>query len=317
MQTLTETTRLKIIDGIRKYARIVSRAKEMGISEADTHDLVRAMLGDMLGYDPFFDVTSEGVLRGPHATFMVLNGTPQQFLIVVQPLTTTPHAAHLLRLSGVNTPNYTSWAILTNGDTWACYRLGVGTGRSPEQVFRVSLSDSQTIEARLALFSLLSKEGVHQDSLATHWEQHCVLNPVHLTALLLLEETLQILRRELQRYNNYRIDTFTLRQVLEQGVLRPEIVAQSRRGGSDKNPLPQCYAYTPDVNSPSTWRLRIRNADGTPNPEWLTQALGELQGEHRILGIPADDVPYVKERLRNAFLELGVALNDLPRALRY
>lgn len=316
MLVLNETTRERIQDGVRKYARIVARARERGISESDNRDLVRAMLGDMLGYDPFFDVTSEAVVRGPHANFLVLPNSPLQFLVQVKHLSIAPHAAHLLRMSGINTPSFTAWAILTNADTWACYRLGVGHGRHPELVFRVSLSEGGSLDEKVKLFGLLSKEGVEQESLIRHWEEYRVLNPGRLTSLILSEETLHLLRREIQRQSSYRVDIHTLRGILTQEVLRPSALSASLGTEGQQPPAPPCYAYVPDPNSPASWRLPYRNPDGTPHPDLLTRALGDFQGEHQIIGIPADDVPIVKERLRKAFLELGIGIEDLPRSLR-
>ncbi len=316
MLTLNETTRDRIYDGIRKYARIVARARERGISESDNRDLVRAMLGDMMGYDPFFDVTSEAVVRGPHADFLVLPNTQQQFLVQVKHLSIMPHAAHLLRMSGINTPTYTSWAILTNADVWACYRLGVGNGRHPEPVFRVSLSEGIPTEEKMNLFGLCSKEGVEQEALVRYWEEFRVLNPGRLASLVLSEEVLQVLRREILRQSSYRVDTHTIREILTREVFRPDAAGSSFGVDVQQRPLPVCYAYVPDPNSTTTWRMPYRNPDGTPNPDLLTRALGDFQGDHQIIGIPADDVPIVKGRLKKAFLELGIGLDDLPRSLR-
>lgn len=315
MYNLAEITRDRLVDGIRKYSRIVARAKEKGISEGDNRDLVRAMLGDLMGFDPFFDVTSESVVRGRHADFLVLPDSPMQFLVLVKHLSIMPHAAHLLRLSGLNTPAYTSWVVLTNADTWACYRLGVGNGRHPELVFRVSLSEGQSAEERIRLFGLLCKEGVEQDSLTRYWEQYRVLNPGRMTSLLLSEEVLHLLRREIQRQSSFRIDTSSLREILTQQVLRPDAVAATQGGEITQRPLPLCYAYAPQGSPESMWRLPYRNPDGSPNAELLARAMGDFQGDHHILGVPADDVPLVKERLRAAFLELGLRLDELPHSL--
>ncbi len=104
---------------------------------------------------------------------------------------------------------------------------------------------------------------------------------------------------------------------MSRDVLRPE--ALSARMGEDPT-FPrrqQCFAYVPDPNDYTTWRLRYRNRDDSPNAELLTMAVADLSGDNRALGIPADDVPIVKRRLREAYLELGVSPNDLPDILRF
>lgn len=316
MIKVTDDTRSRLLDGLRKYGRIVAQARHRGMNERDTSDIVKAMLGDMLGYDPFFDVTADSSVRGPNADYAVLVEGRLHFLLFVKGINVLPDVAQLLRLSGASTPNYAEWALLTNGEVWACYRLGVGGDRHPELVFRVRLLDTTSLEEKAALFFLLTKEAIRQDALTEYWEQARILHPGRLASLILSSETLNLLRRELQRTVNYRIDQHTLYEFLMREVLRPEALAVRAGEIESGSRLPICYAYVSNPHDPSTWRLRYRNADGTPNAELLMQAVAELGNDLRAVGIPADDTPLVKDRLRNAYFELGVPLEDMPQVLR-
>ena len=315
MLRISDQTRSRIQDGIKKYSRIVQQARQRGMNERDTADIVKAMLGDMLGYDPFFDVTAESSVRGPNADHAILLNGRLTMLLLVKALGAVPHAAHLLRLSGTNTPAYCQWALLSNADVWACYQLGVGQDRHPELIFRVSLLDASPLEEKAALFSLLSKEGMEQNALVHYWQHVRALNPGRIAALLLSEEMLNLLRRELLRTANFRVDRQTLLNVLLQEVIHPEALAA--RSESQAVPtLPQCYAYVADPNDSATWKLAYRNPDGAPNPEMLIAAASQLNADARLLNIPADDLPLVKQRLRQAYLELGVPPEDIPSALQ-
>ncbi len=309
----TEPARSRIQDGLKKYSRIVAQARQRGMNEQDTGDIVKAMLGDMLGYDPFFDVTAEISVRGPNADHAVQMDGRLQFLLNIKSVALTPNASHLLRLTGSSAPVYAEWVVLTNADTWICYRLGVGVDRHAEPVFQVSLLDARPSEEKIELFFLLSKEGMQMESLRRHWEQTRVLHPARLAALLLSEDVLNLLRREIQRTASHRVDRETLYEILTRDVLRADSLP-----GPDLNAprLPQCFAYVRDPNDPASWRLRYRNADNTPNADMLTLAAGDLSSDPRAIGIPADDLPLVKDRLRQAYHELGVAPADLPDSLR-
>lgn len=319
MIQLAEGISSRILDGVKKYSRIVAQARQRGMNERDTADIVRAILGDMLGYDPFFDVTSETTVRGPSADYAVLNEGRLQFLMIVKPLGVVPHAAHLLRLSGSSAPPYAEWAILTNADIWSCYRLGVGPDRHAELVFRVSLlepKESRALEEKAELFATLCKEAMRENALMSFWLERRVLYPGRIANLLLSEDMINLLRRELQRATNYRVDRQTLYNLLTQEVLKPETLHGSH--GEEAVPMqPHCYAYVRNPHEAATWRLRYRNPDGTPHAELLTMAVAELSGDSRSLGIPADDLPLVKERLRQAYLDLGVHREDLPELLRF
>ena len=316
MLKYADHARSRIQDGLKKYSRIVGQARQRGMNERDTADIVKAMLGDMLGYDPFFDVTAEISFRGQNADYAVLIDRQVQFLLNVKSLAVVPNASHLLRLSGASTPPYVEWALLTNADVWSCYRLGVGSDRHTELVFRVSLLDGASAEEKAQLFYLVCKEGVQEGALQAYWERIRVLNPGRIAAMLLSDGVLNLLRRELQRTANYRIDTQSLYALLTREILRPDALA-ARNGQEGELPRqPHCFAYVRDPHDANTWRLLYRNLDTTPNAELLTQAVAELSGDARALGIPADDLPLVKERLRAAYFDLGVAPEELPDLLR-
>lgn len=316
MLKYADNARSRIQDGLKKYSRIVGQARQRGMNERDTADIVKAMLGDMLGYDPFFDVTAEISVRGQNADYAVLIERQVQFLLNVKSLAVVPNAAHLLRLSGSSTPPYAEWALLTNSDVWSCYRLGVGHDRHAELVFRVSLLDAALSDEKAQLFYLVCKEGVQEGALQNYWERFRVLNPGRIAGMLLSADVLNLLRRELQRTANYRIDAQSLYALLTRDILRPDALA-ARNGQEGEQPRqPQCFAYVRDPHDPNTWRLLYRNLDTTPNAERLTQAVAELSGDARTLGIPADDLPLVKERLRSAYFDLGVAPEELPDLLR-
>lgn len=317
MLKYSDHARSRIQDGLKKYSRIIAQAKQRGLNERDTGDIVKAMLGDMLGYDPFFDVTAEVSMRGSFADYAVLTEERLRFLVGVKAISVVPNATHLLRMSGAATPQYAEWMLLTNADVWSCYRLGVGSDRHAEQLFRISLLDTTAIEEKITLFFLLSKEGIQQNALTRYWEQARVLHPGRLAALLLSDDSLNLLRRELQRTANYRVDKQTLHDILVREVLRAEALVVRGHGAENLEPLlPRCFAYVRDPGDPASWRLHYRNPNGAPNPELLTLAVADLQNGAQMNGIPADDVPLVKERLRQAYLELHIPPEDLPASLR-
>jgi hypothetical protein len=312
----TDEGRNRILDGLRRYTRIVAQARTRGMNDRDTADVVKAMLSDMLGYDPFFDITAEASTRGPLCDYAILSGDRLNFLLIVNPVGAPPNIGQLLKLSGAAAPPYADWLVLTNADVWTCYRLGVGTDRHAELVFRVSLLDNGPAEEKVKYFQLLSKESVTDGSLSGYWQQTHVLNPGRIASILLSEDALSMLRREIHRKSGYRVDRNALYEVLVRQILRSEALA-ARSVEDDGTPrLPQCYAYVSNPHDPSTWRCRYRNADGSASIELLTLAVVDMDTEGRISGIPADDIPIVKERLRRAYEELKIPPAQIPNSLK-
>ena len=79
----------------------------------------------------------------------------------------------------------------------------------------------------------MSKEGVLQNAHDLYWEQTRVLNPGRIAALILSEDNLNLLRREIQRNAGYHVDRNTLYEILVQQVLRPSaptVISDSSAG---------------------------------------------------------------------------------------
>lgn len=83
------------------------------------------------------------------------------------------------------------------------------------------------------------------------------------------------------------------------------------------------YAYTPDVEDPSTWRLQISRSADTgdtwrPDEDLVRAAVAKLPGiagYDSAIDIPAADLPGVKAKLRSAWIACGASLGDMPPEL--
>lgn len=77
------------------------------------------------------------------------------------------------------------------------------------------------------------------------------------------------------------------------------------------------YAYVPDKDQPSTWKLRLwQDPEQKITKSQLGRASAALSpGGFRgnRVEIPSDDLPAVKQKVRRAYKSLGVADEDIPR----
>lgn len=79
------------------------------------------------------------------------------------------------------------------------------------------------------------------------------------------------------------------------------------------------YAYVPDPDQPSTWKLRIEEEPGAVTVEQLGRAAaalspGGFRGQR--VEIPAEDVPRVKARIRAEYHKLDVTAEEIPESVR-
>lgn len=80
----------------------------------------------------------------------------------------------------------------------------------------------------------------------------------------------------------------------------------------------KCYAYVPDPEKPSTWKLRYLNADGSVDETHLAAAAaafspGGFRGQK--VQIPAENVAAVKKKLVAAYHKLGKKDAEIPKQL--
>ncbi|MBI3911252.1 MAG: hypothetical protein HY320_10000 [Armatimonadetes bacterium] len=166
--------------------------------------------------------------------------------------------------------NSLNWAVLTDANVWQCYAVTRGEPVNYDLIFEVRLTDTaQPVDEKVNLLYMLSQEGLWQVAVEGFWEQQQAVSPINVLRALLAESTVNLLRRELRALTGYRAETERLREVLIHQVVRGDVYQQLlekqpslARTGKGKvktrqaQPLSaKCFAYTPDPDDPSTWKL--------------------------------------------------------------
>lgn len=281
----------KVLKGFQDKG-IIKWAEQQGLNESDTRSLVEDVLSNALGYEKLREITREFEVKGHRADFAIkLEGKPR-FFIEVKAIGSQLSEKDLFQIQSYSASHNLSWMILTNGRFWKCYHLSSGSPPSVDPVFEVDLlalpEDMSDIAEKLYL---LSKEAVWRDKLSDYWEEVKATSPELIAKCLLSEKVLTELKREVYRETKQRITADTLAEVLSTEVVRGSIVEQipdSLNGVSEvpspkrqkkKQKLPAtCFAYVPDPNKPSTWKLKYRNPDGTVDARRLSAAVASLSG---------------------------------------
>lgn len=270
---------------------IIKWAEQQGLNESDTRSLVEDVLSDALGYEKLREITREFEVKGHFVDFAIkLDGKPK-FFIEVKAIGAKLSEKDLFQIQSYSASHNLPWMILTNGRIWRCYHLSSGSPPSVDLAFEVDLlTVSKDISDIVERLYLLSKEAVWRDQLSEYWEKAKATSPELIARCLLSERVLTELKREVYRVTKQRISLDSLVEVLSTQVVRGNIVEQipdtikqvtkasiPKRQGKKKKNLPAiCFAYVPDSNKPSTWKLRYRNPDGTVDEKHLYAAVASL-----------------------------------------
>ena len=218
----------RIVAGIKKFQPVLTSAKDHEANEADTVKIITDMLSEIFGYDKYSEITSEKCIRGTYCDLAITVNDVTQSLIEAKAIYQELKDSFVKQAVdyAVNAPEGIDWVLLTNGIYWRIYKVIFSKPVDHELVVEVNfLSLDHRKQADIETLFLFTKESWAKSALSEYYDQKQALSRFSIGAVLLTDPVLTIVKRELKRLSpDVRIDTDQIRTVLEQEVLRREIV---------------------------------------------------------------------------------------------
>lgn len=216
----------RISTELKRYQGILSQAQQRDVSESDTCVIIADMLSDVFGYNKYQHVTTEFAIRGTYVDLaVVLDGSPR-FLIEAKAIGIALKDAHVKQAIDYAANQGIEWVVLTNGAVWRTYKIHFAkpidkTLLSEIDVLTANLRSNDVIEC----FGCLSKEGFSKGSMAELFEQKLITSKFALAAVLLTDNLIGSLRRELRRLSpGLKVDEDYLRNLLAQEVVKRDLI---------------------------------------------------------------------------------------------
>lgn len=226
----------RISAGIKQYQPIVAAAKSRDVNESDTVIIITDMLGAILGYDKFTDVTSEHAIRGTYCDLAVKVDGALAMLIEAKAIGMDLKDQHVKQAVDYAVNQGIEWVVLTNAEIWRVYKVTFGKPIEHELVLEFSLSNlNHKSETDIEYFWLLAKEGWQKARLGEYHARRQVLSRFTFGALLLTEPVLNVLRRELRRVEssikveNEQVADILAQEVIKRDVLEGEKAAEAKK----------------------------------------------------------------------------------------
>lgn len=216
---------------LKRFAQVFQEAQAREANESDTVMYLIKFFEDVLGYDSLAnEITKEVAIKDRYCDFAVkLDGGV--------PLLVEAKAAgnKTLREKDIEqAENYASrsgikWVLLTNGVEWKLYHLSFneGEGIAHDLAFDVNLVvqiDTEPDRVWDSL-SLLTKESIQKGALEVYWSQRKTLQPASLVRVLFDESVLQVIRRELNRNADARLDLEDVFQAVKEVISKDALMA--------------------------------------------------------------------------------------------
>jgi predicted type IV restriction endonuclease len=218
----------RILAGIKRFQPIAAAAKARDVNESDTVIIVTDMLADVFGYEKYSEITSEHAVKSTFCDLAVkLDGSAQpRMLLEVKAIGLDLKDQFIKQAVDYAANLGVDWVVLTNAECWKVYKVIFGKPIDAELVleFAVSKLDPKSEASIDALFTI-SKEGWQKSALAELQERKQALNRYFLGAILLSDQVLDVVRRELRRLSpNVKIEEEEIKSVLLQDVLKREVL---------------------------------------------------------------------------------------------
>jgi len=218
----------RIAAGIKKFQPILATAKDHDANEADTVRIITDMLFEIFGYDKYTEITSEKCIRGTYCDLAIKINDVTQSLIEAKAINLDLKESFVKQAIdyAANAPEGIDWVLLTNGVVWRVFRVLFSKPIDHELVVEINfLSFDHHRSSDIEMLFLFAKESWAKSALNDYYDQKQALSRFSIGAVLLTEPVLTVVKRELKHMSpDVRIDVDQIRQVLEQEVIKREVV---------------------------------------------------------------------------------------------
>ena len=216
----------RIATQMKRYQGVLSAIQKKDISEADTVTVINDILADVCGYDKYHEVTSQYAIRGTFVDLAVKVDDDIRFLVEVKAIGTELKDIHIKQAIDYAANEGIEWVIFTNGAMWRVYKVHFGQPIEKILVCEVDLiALSPKSDELLECFGNLSREGFSKGTMADLLHQKQVTNKFTVAALLVSDDLLDDLRKEIRRLGSgVKVDVDYLRSLLTTEIIKRDLI---------------------------------------------------------------------------------------------
>lgn len=216
----------RLIKHTGRFQRVLRKASDSDVNEADTVIIVSDILSEVFGYDKYTELTSEYAIRNTYCDLAVKVDDGVKYLIEVKSISLELKENHLRQAVDYGAHEGIQWVVLTNGLMWQIYSIVLKKTVEYEKVFEIDFLNINPRKSQdQELLFLLAKEGLRKDVMADYHERLQSMNRDVISAILLSEPLLNSVRRELRRLTpGLTVDSVELEYILKNEVIKRNIL---------------------------------------------------------------------------------------------
>jgi hypothetical protein len=216
----------RLVRGLKRFQPILANSKSRDDGEADTVMIVTDMLAEVFGYDKYSEITAEFSIRGTFCDLATKLDGVLQALIEVKAIGLDLKDAHVKQAVDYAANQGVDWVVLTNGVRWRVYKVIFAKPIDQELVIEIDFCGlDPKNQSDLESLYLWCKEGWIKSVLGDYHTQKQALSRFFLSAMVLSDPVVEVIRRELRRVSpDVRIEIDQIRDVLSAEVLKREVM---------------------------------------------------------------------------------------------
>lgn len=123
MVKLKQATKDRYTKGVRKYKKILEKAKNADINESDTVTIITDILADVFGYEKFENITSEYAIKKTYCDLAIKIDDKVKLLVECKAIGIKLKNDFVRQATNYAANEGIEWVILTNGIEWEIYNI--------------------------------------------------------------------------------------------------------------------------------------------------------------------------------------------------
>jgi hypothetical protein len=266
----------KLIDrfakAVPRFQEILTTAKDRDVNESDTVAVLKGVLGEVLGYDKYLEVTSEFAVRNTYCDLALKIEDVVQFLIEAKAIGIELKDSHIKQACDYGANHGVQWVVLTNGIEWRVYRIRFEQPINFDLVcafdfLRLNPRDEKDQE----MLFMLAKEGLGKKAREDFYEKVQSVNRYVIGGLILGDPVLSVVRRELKKLaDGIKIEVADIEKIVKNEVLKREIV-EGEQADAAQSRVNKFY------RKGRTRRRHVRHTSIPSGPSEIDRLLRETQ----------------------------------------
>lgn len=216
----------RLAAGLKRYQPILDAARARDVNESDTSMIVSDMLAEVFGFDKYSEVTRELCIRGTYCDLAVRIDQKLRFLIEVKAIGTELKDQHVKQAVDYAANQGIEWVALTNAAEWKVFRVTFCKPIDKELVLDITLlALNPRNDDDISKLFLLTRESIVKSALEAYHDQKQATSKFVLSAVIVSEPVLGIVRRVLRRMSpDVRVEIEEIRTAIVQDVFKREVI---------------------------------------------------------------------------------------------